>query len=110
MKVAFSAVFLVFCLLGTHAIGFSHSIAHAHFQNQTAAASITADAQPSLNHSSDVCHLFDALSLAVFVGSDPSALVSYSGVTEELSAVDAPSIAIVSFDLYQSRAPPAFHI
>lgn len=109
MKLAFTATFLMFCLLGTQAIGFSHSIAHAHFQSQTAATS-AADGLPSLNHSSDACHLFDALSLALFIGSDPAEIVSYRGFTQKLSAVDAHLIIPPSFEPYQSRAPPSLHI
>jgi hypothetical protein len=110
MKIAFAAGFLVFCLIGTHAIGFSHSISHAHLQSQAAVTSITAEGLPSLNHSADVCHLFDALTLAIFVGSNPVSLLSYNGIKQEFSSIDALSIAHASFEPYQSRAPPSLHI
>jgi len=109
MKIAFAATFLAFCLLGTHAIGFSHSISHAHLQSQSDIASITSDSLPSLSHNSDACHLFDALTLAGFISTNPIAVITYGGFTQQLSVVEVPSFAQSTFELYQSRAPPTFY-
>jgi hypothetical protein len=109
----FTAALLVFCLLGTHWIGLSHSISHAGFQNQAmvnavANANAPASTDQSINHSSDVCHLFDALSLAGFVPSSHSntelTLVSAS----ELQHSSNPSLRSFVSSSYRSRAPPTF--
>jgi hypothetical protein len=109
----FTAALLVFCLLGTHWVGLSHSISHAGFQNQAmvnalANANAPASIDQSMNHSSDVCHLFDALSLAGFVPSSHSntklTLVSAS----ELQHSSNPSLRSFVSSSYRSRAPPTF--
>jgi len=110
LKIAFTASLLAFCLLGTHAIGFAHSISHAHLQSQSDVASIGFDSLPSLSHSSDACHLFDALTLAGFISADPIAVVTYGGFTQQLSLAAPSSFAQATFEHYQSRAPPSFHI
>ena len=109
LKIAFTVVSLVFCLLGTHAIGFSHSISHAHPQSQTDLASISSESLPSLSHSSDACHLFDALTLAGFIAVD-SVVVTYDSFAQQSSHAKLASHAQATFDHYQSRAPPTFHL
>jgi len=105
---AFTAALLVFCLLGTHWIGLSHSISHAGFQNQLLEANTSANIDKSFNHSSDVCHLFDALSLAGFVPSNhiqaPIILVS----ALDLQNSSNPSLRSLTGSSYHSRAPPTF--
>jgi hypothetical protein len=110
MKIAFAASLLAFCLLGTHAIGFAHSISHAHLQSQADIVSITSDSLPSLSHSSDACHLFDALTLAGFISADPIAVVAYGGFAQQLSLAALSSPAQATFEHYQSRAPPTFYL
>jgi len=105
---AFTVALLVFCLLGTHWIGLSHSISHGLSQSQTLESEATGQVDKSFSHSSDVCHLFDALSLAGFIPSSATDLSSlYSGSLTLDLIVDsfAPNLETAS---YQSRAPPAF--
>jgi hypothetical protein len=108
IRAAFTVALLVFCLLGTHWIGLSHSISHGTSQSQALESKATSQVDKSISHSSDVCHLFDALSLAGFIPNsavDLPALLSSSLFSA--AAVDsfAPKLEIVS---YQSRAPPTF--
>ena len=105
---AFTVALLVFCLLGTHWIGLSHSIAHGASQSQTLESKASAQVDKNFSHSSDVCHLFDALSLAGFIPkSNPNLSLSLSGSLTFNVVVDAfaPKLEIAS---YQSRAPPTF--
>jgi len=105
---AFTVALLVFCLLGTHWIGLSHSISHGITQNQALENKASAQIDKSFSHSSDVCHLFDALSLAGFIPkSNPDLSLSLSGSLTVNVVVNsfAPKLEIAS---YQSRAPPTF--
>jgi hypothetical protein len=105
---AFAVALLVFCLLGTHWIGLSHSISHGISQSQTLESKVTTQVDKSFSHSSDVCHLFDALSLAGFIPSSATALSSSYSVSLTLSLIVdsfAPNLETAS---YQSRAPPTF--
>lgn len=101
-----TAGLLVLCLLGTHWIGFSHSISHSQIQSHADVDSTSSDKQSSLSHSSDVCHLFDALTLAGFVLSQP-----LNGIAHHLFAFlslssDTSLFAQATIEHYQSRAPP----
>jgi hypothetical protein len=107
IRTAFTAVLLVFCLLGTHWIGLSHSISHGVTQSQAPESKAINQVDTSFSHSSDVCHLFDALSLAGFIPNsafDHSLIIS--GALAALVAVNSftPKLEIAS---YQSRAPPS---
>ena len=105
---AFTVALLVFCLLGTHWIGLSHSISHGISQSQTLESKASSQVDKSFNHSSDVCHLFDALSLAGFIPySTADISTSFSGSLILGLIVDsfAPNLETAS---YQSRAPPSF--
>jgi hypothetical protein len=113
----FTAALLVFCLLGTHWIGLSHSISHAGFQNQAmvnavvnavANANAPASIDQSINHSSDVCHLFDALSLAGFVPSSHSNTELTLVSALDLQHSSNPSLRSFVSSSYRSRAPPTF--
>ena len=106
IQVALSIALLAFCLLGTRWIGLHHSISHANFQSQTELSTIAVDATPSQNHSSDVCHLFDALTLAGFVASDNAASVIHNNHANESGGFDIYFIAQSFIEHYQSRAPP----
>jgi hypothetical protein len=105
---AFTAALLVFCLLGTHWIGLSHSISHAGIQNQVAKADASSNIEKSFNHSSDACHLFDALSLAGFVPN--SHVIDEASLTGSLDHQGSsnPSLRRLAANSYHSRAPPAF--
>ncbi|MBU3582104.1 hypothetical protein ICN19_08750 [Polynucleobacter sp. AP-Capit-er-40B-B4] len=110
IQVALSIALLAFCLLGTRWIGLSHSISHANLQIQTEACSIEIDAAPSQNHNSDVCHLFDALTLAGFVASDNSTLITYGNHVSRSERLDKSLAVQVFIEHYQSRAPPALFL
>jgi hypothetical protein len=108
LSAAFSAAVLVFCVLGTHWIGLSHSISHGVSQSLALESKASIQVDKSLNHSSDVCHLLDALSLAGFLpnsDTDLSLLLSGPLIFSVLIDSFAPKLEIAS---YQSRAPPAF--
>ncbi|QWE09531.1 hypothetical protein [Polynucleobacter ibericus] len=106
LQAAFAATLLVLCLLGTHWIGFSHSISHEQLQSQMEVGSTSSDKLPSLNHSSDVCHLFDALALAGFIASKSLTETSYSTSVFFLVNLDTALLAQIAIEHYQSRAPP----
>ena len=106
--VTFTAVLLVFCLLGTHWIGLSHSISHAGFHGSSLEVSKSSTVDQSLSHSSDVCHLFDALSLAGFVPSAHSESASFQLSALVQSNVNLPFLKSLVSSAYQSRAPPNF--
>ncbi|MBU3563102.1 hypothetical protein [Polynucleobacter sp. Tro8-14-1] len=105
---ALTAALLVFCLLGTHWIGLSHSISHAGFQNQVFEANTSNNIDKSFKHSSDTCHLFDALSLAGFVPSNhiEAAVILISA--SNLQNSSNPSLRSLAGNSYHSRAPPTF--
>ena len=108
MYAAFTATLLVFCLLGTHWIGLSHSISHAGFQDSSLEVSKSSAVDKSLSHSSDVCHLFDALSLAGFVPSTQSDSSAFELSALVQSNVNLPFLRNLFSSAYQSRAPPYF--
>jgi len=108
MHATLTVALLVLCLLGTHWIGLSHSISHGISQSQTLESKLTNQIDKSFSHSSDICHLFDALSLAGFIPNKladlPLLLSGYLSVSVKVDSF-APKLEISS---YQSRAPPEF--
>jgi hypothetical protein len=105
---AFSAALLVFCLIGTHWLGFAHSISHAGLSAQSIDQCSATDSVAGITHSSDACHLYDALTLAGFVPvgvSNAAVLPIYFSIL--ISSVDLILIES-STASYQSRAPPTF--
>ena len=122
-RACLAIAFLVLSLLGTHWLGYAHSIAHPH-AGQTQLSGFSSS--PELASHSDCnakrhakamvvshgdhinanCLLFDALTLAGFVGSSGIAV----SATQALAT--APSIYSAAFNAgavlshYQSRAPP----
>ena len=100
--------FLLFSLLGTQHLGFAHSISHGVVQQQTIDQASASDLVPTFSHSSDACHLFDALTLAGFI----------PNTYQHVSAVQSASLSLATaLDLafsqaaefrYHSRAPPTF--
>ncbi|WP_353433303.1 hypothetical protein [Polynucleobacter sp. MWH-UH23A] len=102
-----AALLLAFCMLGTHWVGLSHGISHLSFAKQTVSESPTAASISTNTHSSDVCHLFDVLTLAGCIppsfSSAPLAnYIQSIGHQENAAQVDAPLLTA-----YQSQAPPA---
>jgi len=106
-QAAFSVALLLFCLLGTHWIGFAHSISHSGLHSQSI-DKCTATDSAGITHSSDTCHLYDALTLAGFVPANGADVVSLP----VFSAAIIHAVDLALFELapgpYQSRAPPAF--
>jgi hypothetical protein len=108
LHTTFTVALLVFCLLGTHWVGLSHGISHGISQSKALESKVSNQIDKSFNHSSDVCHLFDALSLAGFIPNSTADIPSsYSGFLKVRVIVDSftPKLEIAS---HQSRAPPAF--
>jgi hypothetical protein len=105
---AFSAALLVFCLLGTHWLGFAHSISHSGLSAQSIDQCSAADSGSGITHSSDACHLYDALTLAGFV---PVGVAYVLHLPTSFSTL-IPSVDLVLIESatasYQSRAPPTF--
>ena len=106
IQVALSVALLAFCLLGTRWIGLSHSISHANMQSQSEASSIAVHASPSLSHSSDVCHLFDAITLAGFLASDTISPGTFGNHDNQSDGLVNTFILQAVTEHYQSRAPP----
>ncbi len=105
---AFSAALLVFCLLGTHWLGFAHSISHAGLSAQSIDQCSDADSGSGITHSSDACHLYDALTLAGFVPVGVSDVVHLpTSFSTLISSVELVLLESVTAS-YQSRAPPTF--
>jgi hypothetical protein len=103
---AFSVALLLFCLLGTHWVGFAHGISHAGLHSQSIEQCSATDSGAGITHGSDTCHLYDALTLAGFVPVGDSDVVhlpvSFSAL---IPSVDLILIESASAS-YQSRAPP----
>jgi len=97
---------LLFCLLGTHWIGFAHSISHAGLHSQSIEKCSAADIAPGITHSSDACHLFDALTLAGFTPASAAGFVSLP--TNTFALIHAADLVLIesATAAYQSRAPP----
>ena len=121
---AYAAIaFLVFSLLGTHWLGYAHSIAHPHAgQTQLSGLSHsselashndcdtdhhgTAVSSSHGDHISANCLLFDALTLAGFVGSTGIALSAVQALASEPIVYSAVFNTQAVLSHYQSRAPP----
>jgi len=99
--------FLLASLIGTHWIGFAHSISHSGIHHQNIDLSCT-DQAPTLGHSSASCHLLDALTLAGFVASVTDLFLANNFSHEVQLAFNDSSPARMHIGLYQSRAPPSF--
>ena len=106
IRVALTAAMLLLCLQGTQWVGLSHSVAHAKSQTQEQARSTQAECQQSINHSADVCHLFDAVSLAGFIPSPLIGGITFHNPASEFSNKSYLFISFTALELYQSRAPP----
>jgi hypothetical protein len=115
--------FLVFSLLGSHWLGYAHSIAHPHAgQTQLSGFSYSPElaghgdcntdhhtkAMPASHgdHISANCLLFDALTLAGFVGSTSITVAAVQALASEPIVYSAVFNAQAVLSHYQSRAPP----
>jgi len=115
--------FLVFSLLGSHWLGYAHSIAHPHAgQTQLSGFSYSPELAShddcnsdhramatSASHGDHIganCLLFDALTLAGFVGSSSIAVSAVQAVASEPIIYSAVFNTQAVFSHYQSRAPP----
>jgi len=111
LRSIFVVGFLLVCLLGTHWLGFAHSISHSGLATSSqilGAGTLSCDESATVSHSSASCHLFDALTLASFVSTDSSVLIELSAYAEanisSAKTADYQSTA----SPYQSQAPPRF--
>jgi hypothetical protein len=118
-RACLAVAFLVFSLLGTHWLGYAHSIAHPH-AGQTQLSSLSSS--PKLASHSDCnakamvashgdhinanCLLFDALTLAGFVGSSSIAVPATQALATEPIIYSAVFNTGAVLSYYQSRAPP----
>jgi hypothetical protein len=107
---AFSVALLLFCLLGTHWVGFAHGISHAglHSQNIEQCSATDANSAAGVTHGSDACHLYDALTLAGFIASDTATQLNIASSIAVFKASSNSPPAQIHIGLYQSRAPPTF--
>jgi hypothetical protein len=115
--------FLVFSLLGSHWLGYAHSIAHPH-AGQTPLSGFSyspelashndcntdhhTKAMPASHgdHISANCLLFDALTLAGFVGTANLAVPAVQALATEPIVYSAVFNTNAVLSHYQSRAPP----
>ena len=107
---AFSVALLLFCLLGTHWVGFAHGISHAglHSSNIEQCSATDADTTAGVTHGSDACHLYDALTLAGFIASDTATQLNIASSIAVFKVSSNSPPAQIHIGLYQPRAPPTF--
>ena len=102
-----ASVLLIACLLGTHWIGYAHSVSHASKAYPAESKLNAPETDVAFSHSADVCHLFDALSLAGFVpevsNQDLTTPVVFDYIVSNLRFHFAQTSALA----YHSRAPPS---
>jgi hypothetical protein len=123
VRACLAIAFLAISLLGTHWLGYAHSIAHPHTGQAPLAgfnaplelashddcdAHHHAESLPALHgdHISANCLLFDALTLAVFVGTANFALLAVQTLADEPIVYSAVFNTNAVLSHYQSRAPP----
>jgi len=119
-RACLAIAFLTISLLGTHWLGYQHSIAHPH-TGQTQALpfglselALEHDDCDALHHAEAShgdhinanCLLFDALTLAGFVGSSSIAISAVQALATEPIVYSAVFNAQAVLSHYQSRAPP----
>ena len=103
---AMAVFLLVFCLLGTHWVGLSHGISHSNPQNQSIEKYTATTPEKSFNHSSDICHLLDSLTLAGCIPSSNTNLANLQICALGKFQHAPQSFPQISLASYQSRAPP----
>jgi hypothetical protein len=119
-RACLAIAFLVFSLLGTHWIGYAHSIAHPHtgqpqltqlapsevaLEHDECDAHLHAEASHS-DHINANCLLFDALTLAGFVSSTGTTIAAAQALAAEPIVYSAVFNTNAVLSHYQSRAPP----
>jgi hypothetical protein len=119
-RACLAIAFLVFSLLGTHWLGYAHSIAHPHtgqpqltqlgpsevaLEHSDCDAHHHAEASHS-DHINANCLLFDALTLAGFVSSAGTAIAAAQALASEPIIYSAVFNTGAVLSHYQSRAPP----
>jgi hypothetical protein len=122
-RACFAITFLVFSLLGSHWLGYAHSIAHPHAgQTQLSGDFYSTELANhgdcnsdhhgkamSASHSDHIsanCLLFDALTLAGFVSSAGIAITAVQALATEPIIYSAVFNTGAVLSHYQSRAPP----
>jgi hypothetical protein len=123
VRASLAIAFLVLSLLGSHWLGYAHSIAHPHAgQTQLSGFSYSPDLASNDNcdtdqhakaipashgdHISANCLLFDALTLAGFVGTANIAIPAVQALASEPIIYSAVFNTQAVLSHYQSRAPP----
>jgi hypothetical protein len=119
-RACLAIAFLTISLLGTHWLGYQHSIAHPHtgqsqlpqfglselaLEHDDCDAHHHAEASHG-DHINANCLLFDALTLAGFVGSSSIAVSADQALASEPIVYSAVFNAQAVLSHYQSRAPP----
>ena len=119
-RACLAIAFLTISLLGTHWLGYQHSIAHPH-TGQTKAIQVglselalehddcNAHHHAEASHGGHInanCLLFDALTLAGFVGSGGIAVSATQALATEPIVYSAVFNTGAVLSHYQSRAPP----
>jgi hypothetical protein len=119
-RACLAIAFLTISLLGTHWLGYQHSIAHPHTsQSQLPQLGLSelalehddCDAHhhaeaPHADHINANCLLFDALTLAGFVSSAGTAIAAVQALATEPIIYSAVFNTGAVLSHYQSRAPP----
>ena len=122
-RACLAIAFLVFSLLGTHWLGYAHSIAHPHAEQTQLSGSFYspesashddcnadhhAKAIPTSHgdHINANCLLFDALTLAGFVGTANIAIPALQALASEPIIYSAVFNTQAVLSHYQTRAPP----
>jgi len=103
---ALAVALLMICMMGTHWIGFAHSISHTSIQQQSISPSSSDEFTPISVHSSDICHLLDALTLAGFIPEEFIGALVSQATSSALATPLEFHFAQVAQSAYQSRAPP----
>jgi len=119
-RACLAIAFLTISLLGTHWLGYQHSIAHPHagqpqltqlgssevsLEHDDCNAHHHAEASHS-DHVNASCLLFDALTLAGFVSSAGTAIAAVQALATEPIIYSAVFNTGAVLSHYQSRAPP----
>ncbi|ANI99512.1 hypothetical protein A8O14_05045 [Polynucleobacter wuianus] len=106
IQATLAVALLLVCMIGTHSIGFAHSISHVTVQQQAVTQASSSEIASTFSHSSDTCHLFDALTLAGFI---PDASTQTMAAELAKPIFDFPLHFVfeqAAPSAYQSRAPP----
>jgi hypothetical protein len=106
LRVVLTLALLATNLVGTQSIGFAHGVLHANFEKQTEGNPTAIEIDSSYSHGADVCHLFDALSLAGFIPIDSNSDTSIQHISFNPGKIAYTFLEQNLASLFQSRAPP----